>query len=192
MYHGKLTGLTVWRADVNWPADNSDEAKATLSVLGRGNTSAEAVADWNFRAAGDGHKVKGEVPASVSAPVSVGEARKEFNARQGQPAQVLEFAHMSDEQRQDAIRIATAEGHASCVGLGFPVTDSGKLTGRLVQLVKARTLKLAGKMRVIPFPENYDTRELLTRCERFISGFEDDETQEGVSELLADLRARIG
>lgn len=33
---------------------------------------------------------------------------------------------------------------------------------------------------------------LLKRCEAFISGFEDDDTQEGVLELLADLRKTLG
>lgn len=33
---------------------------------------------------------------------------------------------------------------------------------------------------------------LLKRCETFISGFEDDDTQEGVRELLADLRKTLG
>lgn len=35
-------------------------------------------------------------------------------------------------------------------------------------------------------------RSILSRCEAFISGFEDDATQDGVPALLADLRAEIG
>ncbi|HBN8419325.1 TPA: hypothetical protein L3701_002608 [Pseudomonas aeruginosa] len=34
--------------------------------------------------------------------------------------------------------------------------------------------------------------ELLVRAEGFVSGFEDDDEQEGVSQLLADLRLAIG
>ncbi|HCF3410886.1 TPA: hypothetical protein ACSPK2_001960 [Pseudomonas aeruginosa] len=34
--------------------------------------------------------------------------------------------------------------------------------------------------------------ELLVRAEDFVSGFEDDDEQEGVSQLLADLRTAIG
>lgn len=35
-------------------------------------------------------------------------------------------------------------------------------------------------------------RTLLQRCEAFISGFEGDQLQEGVDELLTDLRSAIG
>lgn len=35
-------------------------------------------------------------------------------------------------------------------------------------------------------------KTLLQRCEAFISGFEGDELQEGVDELLTDLRSAIG
>lgn len=35
------------------------------------------------------------------------------------------------------------------------------------------------------------TRDLLVRCEEFIAGFEDDDDQQGIPELLADLRAAL-
>ena len=53
-YHGEPTGKTVWRA----------EAVNTFtpwnSVLGRGDTEAQAVQDWTRRAQDDGHQVVGE------------------------------------------------------------------------------------------------------------------------------------
>jgi len=36
-----------------------------------------------------------------------------------------------------------------------------------------------------------NVRALLERCEAFISGFEDDPDQDGIPELLADLRAEL-
>lgn len=61
LYHGKATGKTVWHAETKWPVGNrhSEVAKATLSVLGRGYTRAEAVADWTRRAQLDGYHVTG-------------------------------------------------------------------------------------------------------------------------------------
>lgn len=38
----------------------------------------------------------------------------------------------------------------------------------------------------------FSARPLLVRCESFIAGFEDDPDQEGIPQLLADLRARLG
>jgi hypothetical protein len=40
-----------------------------------------------------------------------------------------------------------------------------------------------------PAQHTADLLELLERAESFITGFEDDEAQEGVRELLADMRA---
>lgn len=70
MYYGKATGKTQWNAETKWPEGNrhSEAAKATLSVLGRGYTRAEAVADWTRRAQLDGHKVEG---VDLEAPVDV-------------------------------------------------------------------------------------------------------------------------
>lgn len=68
---GKATGRTYYTADTVWPEEGQEHAeliKRVGSVLGRGYTNVEAVADWNRRAADDGHKVEGrccfERPAS--------------------------------------------------------------------------------------------------------------------------------
>lgn len=72
-YHGKETGKTEWYAESLWPIPEDDPSRdmahRTMSVLGRGYTGAEAVADWNRRAAGDGHRVAGfeHAPSSAKA-----------------------------------------------------------------------------------------------------------------------------
>lgn len=50
---GKATGRTVWRAV------STGQNEAWASVLGRGDSAAEAVQDWNVRAQLDGHNVFG-------------------------------------------------------------------------------------------------------------------------------------
>lgn len=60
VYHGVKTGKTVFHAEANWTVE-SETAKKTLSVLGRGYTEREAVLDWTRRAQADGHKVRGIV-----------------------------------------------------------------------------------------------------------------------------------
>ncbi len=66
MYHGELTGQKTWRVEVVWPSQDP-LALATMSVLGRGNTAAEAVADWTRRAQADGHDVTGQLEAKTEA-----------------------------------------------------------------------------------------------------------------------------
>jgi len=49
------------------------------------------------------------------------------------------------------------------------------------------------KMPATTLPKNPPTAiSLLKRAEAFISGFEDDDAQEGIRELLADLRTTLG
>lgn len=45
--------------------------------------------------------------------------------------------------------------------------------------------------KLVAAEEGRDLRALLERVESFVSGFEGDETQEGIDELLADVRAEI-
>jgi hypothetical protein len=42
------------------------------------------------------------------------------------------------------------------------------------------------------FDNPNDTVDALLKAERFISGFEDDDTQEGIADILAGLRSAIG
>lgn len=55
VYNGTLTGRTVWRAE----EVNTHCYSPFASVLGRGDSEAQAIADWNQRAQADGHCVQG-------------------------------------------------------------------------------------------------------------------------------------
>lgn len=59
-YDGKPTGETEYYAETIW--SDSPVVKACGSVLGRGDSEAAAVADWNRRAQNDGHDVNGRTP----------------------------------------------------------------------------------------------------------------------------------
>lgn len=56
VYAGSPTGNTVWRAE----SVNTGTYQPFASVLGRGDTRTEAIADWNRRALVDGHSVNGQ------------------------------------------------------------------------------------------------------------------------------------
>ncbi len=140
--------------------------------------------------------------AAECAPVSVRDAQREFNARQGQTARAeYRTAHgLANWWGKDGLWHIAKSAPAEVNGLrtgGYLYTDETAETREQamakVDALTPRTLKLSGKMRVISTAPGQDdeTRALLVRCEEFIAGFEDDETQTGLAELLADLRARI-
>lgn len=76
--------------------------------------------------------------------------------------------------------LATNEKADECVSLDAPAV------WELFQRLNTDTVQaLSGHARL-------DRLDILARAESFIAGFEDDETQEGIDDLLADLRAAIG
>ncbi|HFS0754881.1 TPA: hypothetical protein ACHYZ8_005009 [Pseudomonas aeruginosa] len=73
-----------------------------------------------------------------------------------------------------------------------PYTDMGCDDRLRLTLGQHRAGRIALERRTPQAQAQHSVPELLVRAEDFVSGFEDDDEQEGVSQLLADLRIAIG
>lgn len=79
---------------------------------------------------------------------------------------------------------------ASCIGPNGEGQKAQENARRLVACWNACvSIPTDELQRMLPGALNAAPRALLERCESFIAGFEDDDDQEGVPELLADLHA---
>ncbi|HCF1174511.1 TPA: hypothetical protein NH810_000830 [Pseudomonas aeruginosa] len=100
--------------------------------------------------------------------------------------EALDNIHDTSPQRwAEAIQVFT--GHDSGANLAHRYGE--KWWEHLDEL---RDALLAFAKNAPPAQAQHSVPELLVRAEGFVSGFEDDDEQEGVSQLLADLRLAIG
>ncbi|MDY1310852.1 hypothetical protein [Pseudomonas aeruginosa] len=97
-------------------------------------------------------------------------------AEQERDAALAKLAEL--EKQEPAATVAKVPGE-DWNSLDFHLDLQGMLPG-----TKLYTTPVAQAQHSVP--------ELLVRAEGFVSGFEDDDEQEGVSQLLADLRLAIG
>ncbi len=95
--------------------------------------------------------------------------------------------HMRGMAKQAAEAIQVFTGHDSGANLAHRYGE--KWWEHLDEL---RDALLAFAKNAPPTQAQHSVPELLVRAEDFVSGFEDDDEQEGVSQLLADLRLAIG
>ncbi|HBO2999696.1 TPA: hypothetical protein L4R60_002246 [Pseudomonas aeruginosa] len=95
--------------------------------------------------------------------------------------------HMRGMAKQAAEAIQVFTGHDSGANLAHRYGE--KWWEHLDEL---RDALLAFAKNAPPAQAQHSVPELLVRAEDFVSGFEDDDEQEGVSQLLADLRLAIG